>query len=128
MGLWVRALRSLASAKVLVQTDPDSAAPRAYYAAFDAVSTLLELEGKTFSKHAGVEAAVHRDLIHTGRWPADLGKAYSDLAALRVDADYTGPSVTITKANDAIAKAEQILQAVRLVYPHLAPTPPPPQP
>ena len=35
---WERALRSLGSARQLRETDPDSAASRAYYAAFHAVS------------------------------------------------------------------------------------------
>ena len=45
-ALWVRALRSLASARLLASTDPDSAVSRAYYAAFDAVTALLLLEGQ----------------------------------------------------------------------------------
>jgi uncharacterized protein (UPF0332 family) len=82
-ALWVRALRSLASAKLLAPTDPDSAVSRAYYGAFDAVCALFLLEGQSFSKHTGVEAAVHRDLVNTGRWAAELGQLYSGLAALR---------------------------------------------
>jgi uncharacterized protein (UPF0332 family) len=126
----VRALRSLASARLLASTDPDSAVSRAYYAAFNAVTALFLLEGQSFSKHAGVEAAVHRDLVNTGRWPAELGKTYSDLVALRLTADYGGTAfVTVTQANDAAVLAERIVDAVRNTVPQpLPPAPPPPLP
>ena len=52
----------------------DSAASRAYYAAFHAVTALFGLEGRTFAKHSALEAAVHRDLVKTGKWASDLGR------------------------------------------------------
>ena len=39
---------------------------RAYYAAFYAASAVLLSQGRHFVKHAGVQNALHRDLVHTG--------------------------------------------------------------
>ncbi len=61
--LWARALQALHTANSTAATDPDAAASRAYYAAFYAVSAMLALEGKTFSRHSALEVAVHRDLV-----------------------------------------------------------------
>lgn len=59
---WQRAQRTLVSAKQLAESDPDSAASRAYYAAFHALTAFFALRGRTFSKHAAIRAALHRDL------------------------------------------------------------------
>jgi len=45
---WQRALRTLASGTQLSKTDPDSAASRAYYAAFHALAAMFALRGQTF--------------------------------------------------------------------------------
>jgi uncharacterized protein (UPF0332 family) len=76
-ALWLRAVRSYKSAAKLADEDPDAAASRAYYAAFHAVSALFALQGKTFTKHRALEAAVHRDLVRTQMWAVDLGAAFS---------------------------------------------------
>ncbi len=81
--LWERAKKALAVAKAVSTLDPDSAASRAYYAAFYAVSARFVLEGKEFRKHSAVEAAVHRDLVKAGIWPTELGQGYSQLSETR---------------------------------------------
>ena len=86
--LWERAKKALAVAKAVSTLDPDSAASRAYYAAFYAVSARFALEGKTFRKHSAVEAAVHRDLVKAGIWSTDLGQGYSRLSDTRSIGDY----------------------------------------
>ena len=64
---WRLARRFLESARVLVDAkDPDSAASRAYYSAFHAVSAWFAVRGTLFRKHEAVESAVHRDLVRTG--------------------------------------------------------------
>ena len=120
--LWHRALRTLETARLVADSDPDSAASRAYYAAYYGVSALFVFEGKTFRRHSGVEAAVHRDLVKAGRWPTDLGAAFSDLAKMRATADY-GSLVHLTgeEARDAITKAERVLGAVRKASPEPLP-------
>ena len=50
--LWLRAVRSYKTASKLVEEDPDTAASRAYYAAFYAVSGLFALQGKTLTQQA----------------------------------------------------------------------------
>jgi len=61
-----------------------------YYAAFHAVTALFALEGKSFSKHTAVRAAVHGELVKTGRWPVELGASYNDLMSARHTGDYGG--------------------------------------
>ena len=117
---WQRALRTLASAKQLVNTDPESAASRAYYAAFHALTALFALRGQTFSKHAAIRAAVHRELVKSGEWSADLGKAYEVLLDLREKGDYGGlMRVSQEEAKTAVEKAGEIIEAVRRTCPEL---------
>ena len=87
---WQRAQRALASARQLVESDPDSAASRAYYAAFHALTALFALRDQSFSKHTALRAAIHRDLIRPGVFPEDLGRAYDFLMDLRESGDYGG--------------------------------------
>lgn len=89
---WERCRRSLISAAMVAQTDPDSAASRAYYAVFHAVSAIFALEGKSFSKHSAVRAAVHRDLVGTGLIPVESGQSYNELMDMRELGDYGGLS------------------------------------
>jgi len=103
---------------------PDAAASRAYYAAFYAVSALLALEGKTFTRHSGVEAAVHRDLVRRGRWSRDLGAIYTGLLRLREVGDYGGDRhVTSQQAQEARANARRIIEAVSRSRPDQFPMP-----
>jgi hypothetical protein len=61
---------------------------RAYYAAFYAATALLLAEGHAYSKHTAVQAAVHRDLVHTGRLEEEHGATYSRLMEEREHGDY----------------------------------------
>ena len=109
--LWQRAERAVRTARnSLGQGDGDAAASRAYYAAFYAVSALLATEGKTFKKHLIVEATLHKDLVKSGRWPADLGSDYRSLRTLRNSGE---------QAEEAIRAAEKIVEAVRRTCPEL---------
>jgi len=87
-SLWGRATEALLAAKQVLSVSPDAAASRAYYAAFYAVSAFFALQGRRFKKHSALEAAVHRDLVGTGLWPAELGQRFSDLVAARKAGDY----------------------------------------
>jgi uncharacterized protein (UPF0332 family) len=89
-ALLERAETTLKGARVLVGIDPDGAASRAYYCAFNAVSALFAHQGRTFVKHKAVETAVHRDLVLAGVWPRELGADYSFLHRLRDAGDYGG--------------------------------------
>ena len=113
--LWKRAKQAIQTSRhTLEHGDFDAAASRAYYAAFYAVSALFCLEGRTFKKHTAVEAAVHRDLINTGRWPKAIGPEWRSLQRLRDIGDYGGiERVSPEQARDAIVKASEILELVR---------------
>jgi len=117
---WKRARAALAAAEAVVGIDPNSAASRAYYAAFHAVRALFALRGQTFSKHTAVRAAVHRDLVHSGLWGDDLGLAYEFLLDLRETGDYGGhEDVSQSDAATATEKAAMILDAVKNTYPEI---------
>jgi uncharacterized protein (UPF0332 family) len=111
--LWERAEKALAVAKAVLTLDPDSAASRAYYAAFFAVSARFALEDKAFTKHSAVEAAVHRDLVKTGVWPVELGQSYSRLSEVRSIGDYGElEHVSESRSAEAIKIAHEILSAI----------------
>jgi uncharacterized protein (UPF0332 family) len=119
---WARARKEIEIAGKILDLDPNSAANRAYYAAFHAVTALFALEGKSFSKHTAVRAAVHNELVKTGRWPVELGSSYNDLMSARHVGDYGGPMhVSREEAEDAIGLAKAILAAVRGLAPDAFP-------
>jgi uncharacterized protein (UPF0332 family) len=91
---------------------------RAYYACFYAASAVLITEGRHFVKHAGVQSAIHKYLIRSGRLPQELGEAYDDLMKVRQKADYEAiVSWTPKQAAEAIEVAERIVTALRILLP-----------
>ncbi len=117
---WVRALEALNVAEHDLPISPDATASRAYYAAFYAVSALFAVEGRSFERHSALESAVHRDLVKTGLWPADLGKGYSRLAQLRTRGDYGGGKhVMQEEAEEAIQIARDIVNHVKQSKPEV---------
>lgn len=111
---WGRAKRALDSAGQLVQTDPDSAASRAYFAAFHALTAAFALRGQTFSKHTAIRAALHRELIQAGLLTSELGKDYDWLADLREAGDYGGiAQVSVDSAQMAVEKAGAFVEALQ---------------
>jgi uncharacterized protein (UPF0332 family) len=119
---WFRARKELEIARAVLSLDPNSAANRAYYAGFHAVTALFALEGKSFSKHTTVRAAVHNELVKTGRWPVELGASYNDLMSARHIGDYGGLiHVSREEAEDAIAIAETVILAAHRLAPDSLP-------
>lgn len=117
-GFWDRALITLKSARLLLDTDPDSSASCSYYSAFYAVSALFALRDKFFTKHSAVEAAVHRDLVKVGYWSSELGANYSYLINTRITGDYgILKHVSENQAKKAIQSAQHILLAVHKAHP-----------
>ena len=113
-AMWERTHETLRAAESLVAIDPNSAASRAYYAAFHAVSALFGLEGRSFRKHRDVLASVHRDLVHAGRWPNQLGQDFSSLQNQRRIGDYGATGrVTQQEAVECVEAAKRIIAAVR---------------
>ena len=118
IDFWERAIESLHTAKALLSISPDAAASRAYYAVFYAVSALFAREGRTFRKHTAVEAAVHLDMVQSGKWKPDLGKAYTRLVRLREVGDYGGGRhVGQNEASEAVEQAQRLIEAVRSMCP-----------
>jgi len=111
--MWRRAQKALIAAKAIQSIDPDSAASRAYYAAFYAVSARFALKEQAFRRHSGLEIAVHRDLVKAGIWPAELGQAYSRLVEMRMTGDYGWDKhVSDMGATEAVEIATDIIAAV----------------
>ena len=102
---WAKSKRSLAAAEATLDTDPDSAASRAYYAAFHGVTAVLAGRGMEFTKHTAVRAALHRDLIQSGAIPADLGRDYDFLLDLRETGDYGDYGDTFGGATRSVPEA-----------------------
>ena len=115
---WTKAMRSIAATEATLDTDPDSAASRAYYAAFHGVTAVLAGRGMEFTKHTAVRAALHRDLIQSGVLSADLGRDYDFLLDLRETADYGGVAeASLASATNAIKKARAMLVALKPLLP-----------
>lgn len=115
---WDRALGALKVAEHVMEMDPNSAASRAYYAAFHAVTALFALRDVSFIKHSALRAAIHRDLVNKSEWNTDLGDDFDYLMNLRKMSDYGGgASVSRAQTARAVEQAALILQAVRTANP-----------
>lgn len=110
-----RADEALAATRELLQKRYfDSAASRAYYAAFYAATALLLAEGMAFSKHSAVIALVHQRLVKSGMLPVEHGKDLSWLFQLRTIGDYGGVTrVSPEDAERALEAATSFLTATR---------------
>lgn len=120
IDFWERSLKSLSSARLLMQSDADGSASRSYYSAFYAASAHFALEGRIFKKHSAVESAVHRDLVKPGYWSRELGTSYSSLMKLRSVADYGGfEHVSENEAEEATQVALNIIKEVYETHPDI---------
>jgi uncharacterized protein len=115
MDHWMQmADEALASARADVDAQRyRSAINRAYYAAFYAVSAVLLSQGRHFVKHAGVQTAIHRDLVHTGLLAVEHGKAYDELFEIRLIADYTVTGIDADQATRSLRQAEALVAEMR---------------
>ncbi|MEW6202819.1 MAG: HEPN domain-containing protein [bacterium] len=119
---WFRSVKSIRAALLNLDIDPDVAANRAYYSAFYAVSALFAVEGQYFKTHAGVQSAVHQQLVKTGRITEELGKEYDILLKLRGKADYgIDKHATLEEATMAIKAARRILRTIHDAHPDIFP-------
>jgi len=83
---------------------------RAYYACFYSVSAVLTRERKSFRKHSGVRAWLHRDMVKKNRLDASWGKLFDWLFENRHRADYQ----SFTRFDPTVV-SEMIEQAAALV-------------
>ncbi len=61
---------------------------RLYYAAFYAVSALLESEGLSSSKHSGIRSLFNRHFVKPARVSKEAGELYNTLYESRQESDY----------------------------------------
>jgi uncharacterized protein (UPF0332 family) len=84
-----KARESMESAKADSQAGRFSTAVRSiYYACFYALSAVLWKQGKSFKKHTGVRAAMHRDLVKPGMIENAWGEFYELIFDRRHKGDY----------------------------------------
>ncbi|HHU14438.1 MAG: HEPN domain-containing protein [Kiritimatiellae bacterium] len=108
-----RARLALEAARAVLNIDPNSAANRTFYAAFHAFTAFFASRGQTFTRHATLRNAIHRDLILTGELPTSIGKDFDFLMDMRDSGDYGGLiHVSLSDAQAAIETADRILSTV----------------
>ncbi len=118
---WERAWLSLESAKHLSESDPNSAASRAYYAVFHGLTAYFALQDKSFTKHTAIRSALHKELVNTGILSPECGQSFDFLMDLRETGDYGGMTqVTEGNANLAIEKARLFLDSLKSISKGLA--------
>jgi uncharacterized protein (UPF0332 family) len=118
----------LAAARQLLDGGfPRQATSRAYYAAFYAARAALEAAGISPSKtHSGLRTRFSEFAYATPGIGGDVGRELSQLETARTDADYGEPAISPGDANDAIAKAQRIVEVVeRAIAAGLEAGPPP---
>lgn len=84
-----QSLQCLKSARILLEhEDYRGAANRSYYAIFHAMRSVLALDNKDFSKHAGVISCFRKDYLKTGELSRDLSPIITLAFEVRSDCDY----------------------------------------
>jgi uncharacterized protein (UPF0332 family) len=101
----------LEAARNLVDSGfPRQAISRAYYAAFYAA---LEAAGEPSPKtHSGMRSRFSDLARSTASIGSDVGRALSQLGTDRTEADYDRPTITKEEANDAITKAQHVVDVI----------------
>lgn len=87
---------------------------RAYYACFYAASAVMMKIGETFKKHTGVRAAVHRQLIRSGKVDAKWGAFYDLVFESRKRGDYQEMvSFSPEETEELISKSERFVDLMK---------------
>lgn len=108
-----KARRDLRSARMLLDDDdPDGAVNRAYYAMFHAASAALALRGEACATHAGVIARFSALFVQNGTFPKDMGRSFNLAEKARLEADYSGASLSAQAAETVVEDAERFIAAV----------------
>jgi uncharacterized protein (UPF0332 family) len=110
--LMTKARHSLAAARRLhAAGDSDFAVSRAYYAMFYAAEALLLRRSLSFSRHAGVIAALQREYVTSGDLPREQHAALQRAFDARNVADYESTGVTQEAADETLRAATAFLDA-----------------
>ena len=92
---------------------------RAYYACFYSLSAVLLVEGRKYAKHSGVRAALHRDLIRSGRLDSSWGRIYDRVFENRQRGDYQELVVfDAAHANELCEEATGFVAQMRRLLSH----------
>ena len=98
-----------------------TAVNRSYYAALNAVRSLLILEGINPESHAGAVTMLSLHFIKTELLPVTIVKHVKTLLSRREDVDYGDfESITRDEAEDSVARAGEMLAAVEALRSRLA--------
>ena len=113
---WSQSIEMLNDARLLSSKGGSgrSIVNRAYYAAFYAISALLESEGKSSTKHTGVISLFDVEYVRTGRIDRAVSQQLHALFQRRNEDDYaaTGP-ISAEDAEESMREAADIMGAVR---------------
>jgi len=121
-SFWQRAVKTYETAQALINIDADSAASRAYYAAFYAVSAIFAMRDKFFSKHSALESGLHKDLIKGEGWPVKTGEDFIFLRDLRRTGDYgVIQRVSREEAEMAVDAAGRVIETIHKKHPETFP-------
>lgn len=86
---------------------------RAYYAIYRAMCACLALEFKAFKKHGQTIGAFNKDFIHTGLFPAELGKKIARAQEVRHASDYDDFYIlSIQDTEEQLATANELVSLV----------------
>lgn len=110
-----KAERALEAAnRALAASDSETAADRAYYAAYYAAWAMLESAGVTRPKtHSGLIAEFSHNFVKTGTVESARGAVLSRLQNLRMVADYTLDAIPAADAQRAVSEAAAFIEAAR---------------
>ncbi|MCD7819985.1 MAG: HEPN domain-containing protein [Lachnospiraceae bacterium] len=87
---------------------------RSYYAMFAATRALLALEGKDFSKHAGVISYFQKEYIKTRKIDVKYSRYLVEAFQIRNNADYSDYYIVAKDdAAEQYEKAEEFYNAIR---------------
>jgi uncharacterized protein (UPF0332 family) len=93
-----------------------SAANRAYYSAFYAVSALALREGKTFRTHTGLISYLHSDFVASGRLEPKYGRVVQEAFEDRSEADYEDvPDISREQIAVRLGEMADLVQAIRRI-------------
>ena len=112
---WSKAEESLASAERESHAGSLTfAVNRLYYTAFYAVSAVLLHKGQSFTKHTGVRAAFHGQLVKPGLVGVRWGKLYDRLFEDRQEGDYIAlVSFDREYVQEVLSEVQEFLPAIR---------------
>jgi uncharacterized protein (UPF0332 family) len=99
----------------------NDALSRAYYASYHAISLLIFLDGRTYSRHGQLIGAFNKDYVLKGTFSKEIGKALGRLYDARQSGDYdvyqkSDQSESRVGINDATLIASAISSFIHRIH------------